>query len=110
MNERCVPPRARLCPSMTQVATRYLYVIGGMSPTNLENVLPNVDCYDVESDSWPESRRSCLQEARYWHSSCTLDSAVLYTFCGYGLEGKRLESIERFRHPQSEEQKDIASE
>ena len=95
---------------MTQVATRYLYVIGGMSPTNLENVLPNVDCYDVESDSWPESRRSCLQEARYWHSSCTLDSEVLYTFCGYGLEGKRLESIERFRHPQSEEQKDIASE
>ena len=92
------PLRSRLCPSMTHIAQLYIYVIGGMNPAKLQEVLSDVDCYDVRANEWLVERKSNLQEARYWHSSCTLASTHMYTFCGYGIEGKRLESIERIEH------------
>ena len=88
LTQRREAPRARFAPSMALVYKKFIFMIGGYKVNHLDSV----DVFDIGNNRW--SKAPPLQEARYYHSSCVLNSQIIYTFGGSNANGSFLQSME----------------
>ena len=87
------PTTVRRYPSLVNFCNDYIFVIGGQSPDDSEQVYDTVEKFDIKEEKW--SSAPSMKLTRLSHSSCTLSNKWIYTFGGYDKDFKFIDAIER---------------
>lgn len=69
----------RAAPSICNFVDEFIFFSGGFNHDTLESI-DSVDIFDVHTDRW-SSKAPHLNQARAFHSSCTLGN-MIYVLCG----------------------------